>query len=311
MLLAITISLISGLITGFFIDTSILHYLINPLLITLLLPIMVVIEYKKALSRQNLRLQVITQTYNFTIIPLFVYLFTRLFFINQPDISFGFILYMLLPTAGISIFWTRRCGGNTLNSIKTMLFGLLIGAIATPLYLHLILGDALNFDSLQIVKTNLAFLLTPLIAGYLIQKVILKKVSPERFMELKPRIMLVSNVSIVMMVFIGISMKAKTLLSSPNLIVQILLPVICFYALQYLLSHLLGGLFLEPHDRVSFVYSTTLKNISLALGISISLLQENASGVIVLISLTYIIQQLSAPLYARIIKPNKNIQVAT
>ena len=123
--------------------------------------------------------------------------------------------------------------------------------------------------------------------------------------------MLVSNISIVMMVFIGISMKAKTLLSSPNLILQILLPVICFYTLQYLLSHLLGGLFLEPRDRISFVYSTTLKNISLALGISISLLQENASGVIVLISLTYIIQQLSAPLYARIIKSDNNVQVAT
>jgi len=304
MLMAIIISLVSGLAVGYFVDTSILHYLINPLLLSLLLPIMVVIEYKKALSPQNLKLQVITQVYNFTVIPLLAWLFVSFFLAQQPDVSFGFLMYMLLPTAGISIFWTKQCGGNTLNSIKTMLFGLLIGALVTPFYLYLILGDSLVFDSIKIIKTNLAFLLIPLVIGYLIQKALLKKYSAEEFMQLKPKIMKISNISIIMMVFIGISMKSHTLLSNPRLIVQILLPILLFYTLQYLLSHFVGGLFLNNPDRISFVYSTTLKNISLALGISISLMQENASGVIILISLTYIIQQLSAPLYARFLAPN-------
>ena len=98
------------------------------------------------------------------------------------------------------------------------------------------------------------------------------------------------------------------LLSNLALIVQILLPVLLFYLVQYGLSHMLGGLFLNYADRVSFVYSTTLKNISLALGISISLLQENASTVILLISLTYIIQQLTAPVYAEIAKKTKKTE---
>jgi len=306
MLLAIISSMILGLVTGYFVDTSILHYLINPLLISLLLPIMVVIEYKKALSSQNLKLQVITQLYNFTVIPLLVYVWIRWFFNQQPDVSFGFLLYMLLPTAGVAIFWTKKCGGNTMNSIKTMLFGLLIGTLVTPLFLYLILGDALSFDSLQMIKTNLAFILVPLIVGYILQKMILSRISPERFMAVKPKIMLISNVSIVMMVFIGISMKAGTLLANPNVMLKIMLPVVGFYLLQYLLSHWVGGLWLNSADRISFVYSTSLKNISLALGIGISLLQENAAGLIVLISLTYIVQQLSAPLYAKMALSKKN-----
>ncbi len=300
MLLAILISLFSGLIAGYFVDTSILRLLINPLLITLLLPIMVTIEYKKALSRQSLQLQVITQLYNFTVIPLLVYPFVHLFFSDRPDIGFGFILYMLLPTAAISVFWTRKCAANTFNSIKTMLFGLLIGALATPLFLALILGDSLSFDSLKIIKTNLVFLLIPLVAGYLIQKLLLMRFSAEEFMQMKPKIMKISAISIVMMVFIGISMKAHLLISNPDILLKILLPVVAFYTLQYTLSHQIGRLFLAREDLISFVYSTTLKNISLALGISISLLRDNASGVIVLIALTYIIQQLSAPLYAKI-----------
>jgi len=300
MLIAIIASLISGLIFGYYVDTSILQNLITPLLILLLLPIMIVIEYKKALSSQSMRLQVITQLYNFTVIPLLAWIFVRLFLANQPEASFGFILYCLLPTAGIALFWTRKCGGNTLNSIKTMLFGLIIGAFAAPLFLYLILGDALHLDSLQIIRANLLFLFVPLIAGYLIQRIILQRVSAEKFMQLKPKIMLVSQVSIVMMVFVGISLKAHMLLSNLTIMVQIFLPVLFFYLVQYSLSHLLGGLFLNHSDRISFVYSTTLKNISLALGISISLLKENSSTVIILISLTYIIQQLSAPAYARI-----------
>lgn len=56
------IAIILSLIFGYHVDTSILQNFITPLLILLLL-ILVAIEYKKALSPQNLRLQVVTHRY--------------------------------------------------------------------------------------------------------------------------------------------------------------------------------------------------------------------------------------------------------
>jgi len=300
MLIAILVALVSGLCVGYYVDTSVLQLFINPLLLTLLLPIMVVIEYRKALSRQNLRLQVFTQLYNFTVVPLFAWLFVRLFFADYPTIAFGFLFYMLLPTAAVAIFWTRQCQGNTINSIKTMLFGLIIGAFLAPFLLRLLLADGLQFSSLEVLRANLVFLVVPLSLGYLLQKLLLWKYSPDQFMLLKPKIMLISQISILFMVFIGVSLKAYTLVSDPAMLVRILVPVALFYLLQYTLSHFVGGVFLNGADRISFVYSTSLKNISLALGICLTLLQEDASGVIILISLTYVIQQLSAPIYAQI-----------
>ncbi len=308
MLLAIIFSLIIGLITGYFVNTSILHVFISPLLITLLLPIMITIDYNKALSLKNIKLQVITQVYNFTVIPLITYIFIKIFFSNIPVVAFGFMFYMLLPAAGIAIFWTKKCDGNALNSIKTVLFGLIIGAVAAPVYIALLLKNTVELDSIKVITANLMFLLLPLIAGYIINKILNKKYTPEEFNKLKPKIMTVSQISVVCMVFIGISLKSHMIFSNLILIIQIFIPIVLFYILQYTLSYFAGGLILNKPDRISFVYGTTLKNISLALGITVSLLKENASPVIILISFTYIIQQLSAPLFFKLVCNKKIIK---
>ncbi len=306
MLYAIVFSLILGLFTGYFVNTSVLHIFINPLLITLLLPIMITIDYNKALSLKNIRLQIITQIYNFTIIPLLTYIFIKIFFSNTPIVAFGFMFYMLLPAAGIAIFWTKKCEGNALNSIKTVLFGLILGAVLAPVYISFLLKNTLELNSIKVITTNLIFLLLPLIVGYIINKILNGKYSPEEFNKLKPKIMMISQISVVCMVFIGISLKSHMILSNLVLVIQIFIPVVIFYVLQYIISHFLGNLFLKKQDRISFVYSTTLKNISLALGITVSLLKENASQIIILIAFTYIIQQLSAPLYHKLICSKNN-----
>jgi ACR3 family arsenite efflux pump ArsB len=305
MLISIVVSLIVGLIVGYFVNTSFLHIFINPLLITLLLPIMITIDYDKALSFKNIKLQVITQIYNFTIIPLLTFLFIKLFFSHNPVVAFGFMFYMLLPAAGIAIFWTKKCEGNAINSVQTVLFGLIIGAIAAPIYISILLKNAIELDSIKVITTNLIFLLLPLVIGYLINNWLNKKYTSNEFNKLKPKIMMISQISVVCMVFIGISLKSNMIFSNLFLIIQIFVPVVIFYALQYFLSHIIGKVILKDSDRVSFVYSTSLKNISLALGITVSLLKENASPIIILISFTYIVQQLSAPIYHKLICSKK------
>ncbi len=306
MLISIIISLIIGIITGYFVDTSILKIFISPLLITLLLPIMIVIDYDKAFSPKSIKLQLITQIYNFTVLPLLAYIFIKLFFANKPLVSFGFLFYTLLPAAGIAMFWTKKCEGNALNSVKTILFGLVLGAFLAPFFISLLLGNSIDIDSFKIIKTNLMFLLLPLIAGYIINKILNKKFSPDEFMKLKPKIMMISQISVVCMVFLGISLKSNMIISNLFIIVQIFIPVSLFYLIQYILSHYIGGIILNNKDRISFVYSTSLKNVSLALGITITLFQENASPIIILISLTYIVQQLSAPIYSKLVCEKKS-----
>jgi len=106
--------------------------LIMPLTFMMVYPMMVTLQRRKIVEGGDLKVQVVTQLLNFTVIPLCALLIGKLFFPDSPDAALGLLLASLLPTSGMTISWTGMARGNVADAIKITVFGLLIGSERPP-----------------------------------------------------------------------------------------------------------------------------------------------------------------------------------
>jgi ACR3 family arsenite efflux pump ArsB len=86
------------------------------------------------------------------------------------------------------------------------------------------------------------------------------------------------------------------IVGDPGLLATILVPLVLFYAINFLLATVMGRLFLSRGDAVACVYGTCMRNLSIALGIAIASFGPLAALVL---AAAYIVQVQSAAWYVR------------
>ena len=109
-------------------------------------PMMVSLKLGKVLEGGDSKAQLLAQLINFAIIPFLAFVLGRQFFPGQPYYTMGLLLAALLPTSGMTISWTGFAGGNLGAAVKMTVLGLILGSIATPLYVQGLLGATVTVD---------------------------------------------------------------------------------------------------------------------------------------------------------------------
>ena len=141
---AIPVSMLIGLVYGFLFNALPLKQFIIPITFIMVYPMMVTLNINHMFKGKDLKLQVSTQVINFIIIPVIVLLIGKLF-LSGADEKFGLwavglFLIGVLPTSGMTISWTGFAKGNKEAAIKMVVFGLIIGALAAPIYTKIFMG---------------------------------------------------------------------------------------------------------------------------------------------------------------------------
>jgi arsenite transporter len=261
--------MVVAVIFGYYFDTSSLKVLLPAIIFLMVYPMMVNLKYKELLSRGNTKLHVTTQLINFTIIPIVGFMIARLMFYDNVYIITGVLIMSLLPTSGMTISWTGFAKGNISAAIKMMVLGLVIGSILTPLYLKLFLGSTINIPLKSILTEIVKVVFVPMLFGYITQTYLIKKHGIEAYQKkYKGKFPLLSTLGLLGIVFLSTSLKAKTIVSDPSLLVKIFVAIV-------------------------------MRNLSIALALALSIFAKEGSDVALVLAVAFVVQIQGAALYLK------------
>jgi len=295
-----------GLIYGYLFDASALKQFIIPITFIMVYPMMVTLNVKTVFKGHDFKLQLITQIINFIFIPLLVFFIGKLFLTGQdPKFALwavGLFLIGVLPTSGMTISWTGFAKGNKEAAIKMVVFGLVIGSLAAPIFTKLFMGATIEVNMLHMFKQIAIFVFFPLFVGLLTQALGMKKYGKKIWNErIKPKFPPFSALGVVLIAFLAMSLKAKHIIANPGDIIIILIPLTVFYLISYVLLTIVGRIFFSREDAIAMVFGVVMRNLSIALAIAMTAFGKQGMTIALLIALAYIIQIQSAAWYVKFV----------
>ncbi|MBT0666443.1 bile acid:sodium symporter [Geobacter pelophilus] len=301
LLLAIPTMMLLGFAFGAVFDAGFLKSWIVPFTFLMVYPMMVTLKLKKVLEGGDGKAQLLTQFINFAIVPFVAYGLGRLFFAQQPYMALGLLLAALVPTSGMTISWTGFAKGNLEAAVKMTVVGLILGSLATPFYVQWLLSAHVTVDTPAVMKQIAVIVFLPMVAGYATQQWLIKRFTQKVFQETwAPRFPGLSTIGVLGIVFIAIALKARAILATPESLFQIFIPLSILYVTNYLLSTIVGKLFLKRGDAIALVYGTVMRNLSIALAVAMNAFGTAGSDAALVIALAYIIQVQSAAWYVKL-----------
>lgn len=286
----IFVSITLGIIVGHNFEVSWLKNLILPLTFMLVYPMLVTLDFNSFKQKSNYKLQIVTQILNFVIFPVIAFGIGYIFFKDETYLRLGLLLIGLLPTSGMTISWTVMAKGNINEAIRMVIIGLLFGAFLSPFYITLFLGAEVDVPIMDIMRQILIIIFLPLIAAYFTQKLIIGKYGQEIFKKkIKPVFPLFSTLGVVMILFVAMSLQASILVNTPSILLDLLLPLIVFYAIMLFISVMTARTLFNRADGIAMVNGTLIRNLSLALAIVLSTFPD-AGIAALLIAISYVLQ---------------------
>jgi ACR3 family arsenite efflux pump ArsB len=313
LVVAIPVVLVTGFLLGYFFDLSFLKKYILWATFLMIYPTMIGFKLSETVSLTHLRVLGWSLVINFVLIPLLAYLLGLGFFTAEPQLFAGLAIASLLPTSGMTISWTMLSKGNVPAAIKLTVISLVLGSLLAPWYLLAMVGKYVPINIVEIFKTIVIVVVSPLILGNITHRLLIKKYSPERFQkELKPLFPAASVWAMLFVIFSSISMKAKMILSQPELLLISLVALVVFYLANFLVSTLVGRWTMDRADSFALVYGTVMRNLSISLGIAVTAFGAKAA---LIVTLAFIIQVQGAAWYGKLAQkysffPEKGVKMA-
>lgn len=300
LLIAIPVTMLLGLACGLLLPVGWMKSLVIPLTFLMVYPMMVNLKLKKVLEGGDLRAQWLAQAINFLIIPFIAFALGGLFLDNQPYLALGLLLAALLPTSGMTISWTGFAGGNLGAAVKITVAGLILGSLATPLYVRGLMGTAIPVDMTAIFMQVVLIVLLPMVAGHYTQAWLVRRHGMQGFQERwAPNFPPLSTLGVLGIAFVAIALQARTLVAAPGVLLVLIPPLLCLYAINYALSTLIARAFLPRGDALALVFGTVMRNLSIALALAINAFGSAGAETALLIALAYVVQIQSAAWYVK------------
>lgn len=301
LIVMIPVMMLLGLFFGVEFEASILKSAIVPLTFLMVYPMMINLQLRKVFEGSDFGVQLITQVINFAVIPFVTYLIAMFFFSDKPYLALGLLLTGLLPTSGMTISWTGMAKGNVEAAVKMTVIGLILGSLLAPLYIKLLMGASIEVDMLGIFKQIVLIVLLPLILGNITQRIIIYKYGMKRYQsEIKQKLPSFSTLGVLGIVFVAMALKAKGIFHKPEILLDIIAPLIILYVLNFIISVILGKLFFKRNDAIALLYGTVMRNLSIALAIAMTAFGREGSDIALVIALGYIIQVQSAAWFVKL-----------
>ena len=294
----IIFSITFGLIFGYFSNPKFLKQYIDFILFLMIYPMMINLKVTDVFkSFTNIKPLLISLAINFLFVPFVAFGLGKMFFSDSPMLFVGLILIGLIPTGGMTASWTGLANGNLKLSLVLISINLTVSIIAVPIYLNLFVGDIVNIDTLIILKSLIKVVVIPLILGDITRRLIIKYKGPKKYQAIKPNLGGVSSLGVLLIVFVAMALKSKTILTQLDLVLISVIPLILFYIIVLFFSHFIGKKTMSDENRIALVYSTSLRNLTIALGISLTSFGESLA--VFLVAIGYVIQLPVAALYMK------------
>ncbi len=298
LLYLILASMTLGLINGRFFPAGYLKPLVLPILIFMVLPMMVNIKIEEVLNAfKDFKPVGLSLAINFIFMPMLALGVAWVFFQDQPIYAVGLYLVALLPTSGMTAAWTGMAKGNLNTALVIIAVNLLLSIFLLPIYLKVMVGQAVPFDPVHIFQQLLYIVVAPMLAGDLIRRGIVRRWGREVYLRVKPHLSGVSSLGVVLIIFVAMSLKAGQILGDLRASTLALVPLALFYTLAVGAGLYLGGRFLSRDKMIALVYGTAMRDLSIAVAIAML----SFPGAVMPIALAYAIQVPTAAVIMKVL----------
>jgi ACR3 family arsenite transporter len=261
---------------------------------------MVNLDIGKVFSLDGMKCQIAALLINFGIIPFIAYRLALYFFPESPMLVLGILFASLLPTSGMTISWTGFAKGNMNAAIKMTVIGLIAGSIATPFYAKWLMGKVIVIPMMQIFTSIVMVVFLPMALGYATRKLLARIYGEQQYQSgLKQKFPTLATLGVLGIVFVAMCLKADSITGNPTILLTYLIPLVSLYAINFLISTIIGKLVFGRGDAIALVYGTVMRNLSIALAIAMTAFGEQGSEIAIILALAYIVQVQSAAWYVR------------
>lgn len=297
---SIPFSMLLGLLFGNLTDPAFLRSAIMPLTFLMVYPMMVTMNVRELLQPGGNRLQGVTLAINFLLMPAIGYGIGVLLFSDYPMIRLALLLTSLLPTSGMTISWTGFAKGNVPAAVRMTVIGLIAGSLLAPLYLKTLLGAVVEIPLMQVFMQIALIVFLPLVLGTLTQRWLVSRVGEREFNQhYKQKFPPFSTLGVLGIVFVSMALKARCIMGHPELLPKLLLPLVLIYAINFIISTIVGRSLFKRNDAIALVYGTVMRNLSIALAIALGVFGAKGADAALLIALAYIVQVQAGAWYVK------------
>lgn len=290
----VPITILVALLIGFVQNTTFFKPYVQVVLFFMIYPMMINMNIFDVFKTFKEPKKLIWATViNFVVSPLIALGVATLFFKHYPSLTMAMVIISVLPTSGMTASWTGLSGGNLKLSLAIMSTNLLLSIAILPLYLSFI-HIGVELETTIVVQSLLRIVILPLILGDLTRRLLIKWKTQKGYKEMKPYFGEVSSFFVLVIIFIAVSLKSKMILNNVSLALYAMIPLMIYYALMLAFSHTVGKS-MAKEDHVALVFSTTMRNLTIALGIAMGI--EGGDLAVFLMALAYMVQLPFATLY--------------
>jgi len=280
-----------GLLYGWLGEASWLTGLITPLVVLMVFPLMMGIDFRSLWSGVDIKLQAATQALNFLVIPFVAFFLGVIFLPDQPYLSLGLLILGLLPAMGGTMIWTGFCRGNVTASVKMVVIGLVLGGLLTPVYINFLMGQVLTVPFWLILEKMAYIIFLPMIVAICARWFLIRQHGREYFQNnIKPVFGVAATLGLIAIVFIGLSLRAQYIINNPQIILWLLVPLLFFYIINYTIAATVAKMFFSKADGIALVFGSTMRHLAISLAVAFTVFRDKGADIVLLIALAFILQ---------------------
>lgn len=291
----VVLFMVLGFLIGNYYNTGFLKSIIWLGLIIMVVPVMMNVKVSEIFhATKDLRVLMFAMVFNFLFIPLLAWFMGTFWFAGYPEFGIALILISLIPTGGMTASWVAIAKGNTHSAIVVVVFSLLLSVISVPIGMSLLGNTMVAVNPGKIFYHLVIIVFAPLFFGIGLRKLIVKTKGIKYYKDISKNFSSISMLGVFFVVFVSVSLKAKTILMKPELLWTLVPGLFIFYGINYGISTVFGTWFFERNKGVAFIYGTVMKNLTIAMAVAVVSFDPLTS---LLIAVAYTVQVPTAVFY--------------